>query len=280
MSGRAAAVTAALAAAVTALSAGCSSTVQGTARPGTELKAASVEVIAPAAPQREWVDVTGQGVSLPRDTSIGAQYSPVPKPGAATTFTAVGGGSGGCTLGPAVRAGSREGFITAGHCAFGATGPQQLSGSDGKPVRDLGRADDAAFSRGFPNSSGYAQDSAIVWTAPGAGAALIAGTWPVAGTLTVDEVRALPVGTPICFAGAMTGGVACGPLLDARDPGGIHFGHAAEAGDSGAATFLVADGAAWLVGIMSSTDDDKPESTAALLAPALDRLGVEAITAR
>ena len=281
MTSRAAAIAAAALAAVAAL-AGCSSTVAGTARPSAQLKSAALEDVKSAAAQRQWVDATGQGVELPRDSLKNAQYSPaaIPAPGVRITYQTFDGGTGGCTLGPAVRAGSREGFLTAGHCATDAVGPQRITGPDGLPVRDLGSAEDVAFSHGIPNGTGFAEDSAVIWTDAGSPAAMIAGTWPVAGTLTVEEVRALPERTPICFAGAMTGGVACGPLLNARDPGGVHFGHAAEAGDSGAAAFLVdSEGSAWLVGIVSSTDDFRPESTAAYLDPALERLSVEAITA-
>ena len=282
MNRRAAVTAAGVAVAVSAAVAGCSTTVSGAARPSSELKAASVDATAPITPdtpQREWVDVSGKAVPMPREELGGTQYSLTPLPGASVRYRAFDGGTGICTLGPAVRVGAREGFVTAGHCALDALGPQQLTGPDGLPAHDFGIADDAAFSYGYPNDSGYAQDSALVWAEPGAGAAVMAGKWPVAGVLSVAEVRALPVGTPICFAGSVTGGAACGPLLDARDPGGIHLGRAAKTGDSGAAAFVVdTGGSAWLVGIMSSTDNDRPESTAALLAPALDRLDAEVIT--
>lgn len=282
MTGRAAAVTAtALAVAAAALSAGCSATVAGEARPSSELKAAALEDVAPVADQRVWVDVTGHGVPMPRD-SYGAQFSltEVPVPGVTITYAAFDGGTGGCTLGPAITAAGRSGFLTAGHCALDAAGPQRLTGADGSPVRGLGSADEAVDTDGVPDDSGYAYDSAVVWTPAGTRAGVIAGTWPIAGTLSVDEVRALPSRTPICFAGAMSG-VACGPLLSAHDPGGIHFGRTAQTGDSGAAAFVVDDGgSAWLVGVMASTDDYRLASTATLLAPTLDRLGAEAITAR
>ncbi|ULP45921.1 S1 family peptidase [Mycolicibacter virginiensis] len=269
------------AAAVTALSAGCSATVAGEARPSSELKAAALEDVAPVADQRVWVDVTGQGVSMPRDSLVGTQYSSSPRPGATITHDTVDGRTVGCTVGPAITAGDRQGFLTAGHCAMNATGPQQLTGPDGMPAHDLGVAVDAADSDGIPDpATGYADDSAVIWTPTGARASILAGTWPVAGTLMASEVRDLPMKTPICFYGAVTG-IACGPLLSATDPGGVHFARTAKGGDSGAAAFVVdADGSAWLIGIMASSDDHRLASTATYLAPALDRLGAEAITAR
>lgn len=280
MTRRAAATAAAALAAVVAALSGCSTTVAGTARPGTQLKSAALEDAKLAGAEREWVDVTGQGVALPRDTLVGTHYSPVPIPGAAIAHETLDGRARSCTIGPAVADGGRQGFLTAGHCATNAVGEQKLTGSDGLPVRALGAAVEAEFSRGLRDpATGYANDSAVIWTPAGSVAAIIAGTWPVAGVLSVAEVEALPKGAPVCFFGAVSG-VACGPLLNSRDPGGVHFGSSAQGGDSGAAVFLVADGAAWLIGIMSSTDDYHPASTAALLAPALDRLHAEAITAR
>lgn len=272
---------AAVALAAAAMSAGCSSTVAGQPRASAELKAASVEPT-PTAAQREWVDVSGQGVPMPRDSLVGTTYSPngAPMPGATITHTAFDGGTGGCTLGPAITAGGRQGFLTAGHCALDAAGPQQLTGPDGAPARELGVAVNAADTDGVPDATGYADDSAVVWAPVGPRASVIAGTWPVAGTLSVDEVRGIPPRAPICFYGSVSG-VRCGALLSATDSGGIHFARTAKGGDSGAPAFVVdSDGSAWLVGIMASTDDHRLASTATLLAPTLGRLGAEAITGR
>ncbi|PQM53719.1 hypothetical protein C5U48_02600 [Mycolicibacter virginiensis] len=237
----------------------------------------------PTAAQREWVDVTGQGVELPRDSLVNTQFNPAgtPIPGATITHQTNDGRTAGCTVGPAVTAGDRSGFITAGHCAVDAVGEQRLTGADGLPARALGIASEAEFSHGLTDpATGQAADSAIVWTAAGAGAATIAGTWPVAGTLSVDEIQDLAKGAPICFDGAVTG-VACGPLINARATGGVHFAHAAKVGDSGAPAFVVDEaGSAWLLGVISSTANYAQASTATYLQPALDRLGVTVVTAR
>jgi hypothetical protein len=104
-------------------------------------------------------------------------------------------------------------------------------------------------------------------------AASIAGTWPVAGVLTAAAVKDLPMGTLVCFDGAMSG-VVCGPLTDTADNGQLRFAVTPIGGDSGAPVFLVDHDtkAATLVGILKARITVTKMATATYLDSALARI--------
>lgn len=267
--------TAAAALAAAVVVSACAPSVDGrpvageTTRASSEVKSGSPPDT-PAAVQQVWEDVTGQGAELPRDSVDGAQFSRLPVPGSAiwhapdtgTTLSV-------CTAGPTAIGPNGAAVLTAGHCGLGPRAGQQytLTAADGDTV-PLGTATGAVDDdRGV--------DSAIVST-PAAAAVppLIADTWPVAGVLTVAGVEALPLGTPVCYAGAMSG-VRCGPLTDTDDHGRLVFGTASEEGNSGSAVFLVSQGAAHLVAILEGGDAVSTQAT--YLAPALTRVAAAAL---
>ncbi|CAM3779349.1 hypothetical protein H7J08_00890 [Mycobacterium frederiksbergense] len=271
-----AAVTAAALAAVVTVSA-CAPAVGGHAvtgeslRPSSELKSGASPAT-PAAVQQQWQDVTGQGTVLPRDSVDGAAYSPKPVPGSAIWHTPDTGSTlSVCTAGPtAITEAGAPAVVIAGHCANGPRASTQytLTAVDGDPVV-LGTGVDAV-----DDDAGI--DSALLATPAAAGVpASIAGTWPIAGVLTVEGVEALPAGTPICYTGAMTGGTRCGGLI-ATNSRGIEFDAAAVDGDSGSPVFVVnAAGDALLVGIVEWTDDVYTSAT--VLDGALTRLRSRAV---
>lgn len=225
-----------------------------------------------------YVDVSGQGVALPRD-SDGFQFSATALPGVAVGHRKADDTVEGCTLGPAVSSKHDEqGFLTAGHCTANlAPTMQYLSTSadtgSSAPIL-LGTAEQA---QDAPSPSGYS-DSAVIWTGTVDPAATrIANTWPIAGVMPVSAVKQLPAGTPICIDGAKSG-VVCSPLISV-DADFIRIGHVTQSGDSGAAVFVVDQtGNATLIGIHSGTESGRSEAT--FLEPALQRLGATTLTAR
>lgn len=242
-----------------------------TTRPVTELKSGTGPQLPTAAPTQHWEDVTGRGVPLPRDSVDGDQFSATPVPGSAIRHAPDSGTTlDVCTVGPTVTGPGGPAVLTAGHCALGSRAATQygLATAAGPPTvlgTAVGAVDD---DRGV--------DSALVST-PAAAAVppVIAGTWPVAGVLTVEGVEQLPLGTPICFAGARTG-VHCGPLEYTDAAGRLVFGTPdSREGDSGAPVFLVRDGAATLVAMLEGGDEFSTQAT--YLAPALTRLNARAL---
>lgn len=238
--------------------------------PSSDLKSAQLPAT-PAAVQQEWLDVTGQGTVLPRDSVDDAQFSATPVPGSAIWHApATGSTLSVCTAGPTVTGPGGSAVLTAGHCGLGPRAGQQytLTAADGDTV-PLGTATRAADdNRGV--------DSTIIHT-PAAAAVppLIAGTWPVAGVLTVGGVESLPLGSPICYVGAITA-ARCGPLEARDDRGRLVFGVPSLEGDSGSAVFVLSDdGAATLVAILEGGDEVSTQAT--YLDPALHRLGAAAL---
>lgn len=271
--------------ALAAVVSGCAGTVAGTptlAAPppagSTELKSARVPALSPA-PQ-QWLDVTDQGIELPRDAVDGAQYSATPVPGAVILHAPDSGNTLDlCSLGPAVRhRDGRVGFLTAGHCAIGHRAADQyvLPTAAGDPVL-LGRATAAV-------DNGHDTDSAVIYVdAPlHPDATLIAGVFPVTGTLSAVQVQALPKGTPICVNGARTG-VDCGPLLQAT-PEDIRFTRdegSESDGDSGAVAYVVSpDRSAKVVGLYQGClRADQTICAATYIQPTLERINVEIVRA-
>ncbi|MDM2401903.1 hypothetical protein PP549_22955 [Mycobacteroides abscessus] len=221
-----------------------------------------------------YVDVTGQGqVNLDHQREQYGKPAPGVKIGRVSSSDPS--GSAKCTLGPAVTAGERTGFLTAGHCAD-KPGTDQYAqvnydGSDPMLLGPAVQAEDA------PTSNGHS-DSAVIWSGRvDPGATRIAGRWPVSGVMSVADVRALPTGTPICLDGAKSG-VNCSPLVSARGDL-ILTAPMTQPGDSGSAVFVVDDKTshATLIGIHRGTANGHSEAT--FIEPALIRLGAIALTA-
>ncbi len=257
-------------AAASAVSA-CSSSVSGT--PVLSTKTAVItEKAGIAAAKPRYADVTGQGIEAPRDAE-GDQFSVTSVPGVKIGHRDAQGVAQKCTLGPAVTNGTRTGFLIAGHCGGDQYAQINYDGSDPLLLGPAVQAQDA------PTPQGYS-DSAVIWTrAVDPSATKIAGTWPVTGVMSVPDIRALPVGTPICLNGAVSG-VRCSPLTAADDK--IRYADIGDGGDSGAAVFVVDQkGGARLVGLLRGSDGDNPNiGVATFLEPALQRLGATALTAR
>lgn len=208
-----------------------------------------------------WADVTGQGFVRRDDPAKGGdQWSPTPIPGikigrlSATDPS----GTAKCTLGPAVA----QGFLTAGHCADGKPNTEQYAQvhPDGSSPLSLGVTETV---QGI--------DAAVIRTgAGGTGATKIADTWPVAGVLTPAGVeRLVPVGSYVCFDGAVSG-VVCGPRMPDEN-GMVQFAFEAQHGDSGAPVFVVdpTTRRAALVGVVKSAGGSATDAVymeAALLA--------------
>lgn len=230
---------------------------------------------APAPAPQGYIDVTGV-VDPPRD-SEGFQFGSTPVPGIRIAHRDADGVALPCTLGPAVSAGSRHGFLTAGHCTAAlAPTDQYLSGSAdvaSSPPAKLGTT------TGAVEDDHAAVDSAVIWTdIPASGdAARIAGRFPVVGVMPEAAVRALPLGTLVCLDGANTG-IQCGALLSRNEGELLRFAAKSVKGDSGAPVFVVGqDQRATLVGILAGGNDIS--TTATYIAPALARLGAVAVTA-
>ncbi|WP_165824220.1 hypothetical protein [Tsukamurella pulmonis] len=236
------------------------------------------EKAAVAARQPVYQDVSGQGVELPRDDVDKAQFSGVPVPGAALLAWGASDEGSMCTLGVSVTVAGRPAFVTAGHCETQpAGGAQQLvaEAKRGGRLVDLGPLGRVKDEKDDPSAGGILEDAAVVHT-PAGSPARIAGTWPIVGSMSIDETRALPIGTPICVDGAKSG-VRCSALISA--PGDrIRFSAITVEGDSGAPVFVVAAGAATVIGIHKGLDD-LGASTATFIEPALARMGATLLTA-
>lgn len=176
-----------------------------------------------------------------------------------------------CTLGPAVTVAGRPAFLTAGHCDdSGTLQYAQVNADDSEPL-PLGPAVQAAIG----GASAEYSDSALIITHEAAADDAVVG-FPVAGELTVEQTRSLPRGTPICVAGAVSG-TRCGAFIGAAD-GLIRFTRVTQPGDSGAPVFVVANGRATVIGVHKGLNDSG-DSIATFIAPALQRLGAQLVTA-
>ncbi|MFV8172445.1 MULTISPECIES: hypothetical protein [Mycolicibacterium] len=226
-------------------------------------------------PTPEWVDVDGQG-----------SYSPfgyTPAPGVRILHTGTDGALKMCSLGPAVRreGGYGSGFLTAGHCLnSNAPTTMRLATDSSGGSTALAVADRATGSQSWVEKT--AMDGASIW-GPVA-SPRIAG-WPVAGALTVVGVRELvKVGDPICFVGATTQRVTCGPAVSVSGSQILFRRSSSEhnGGDSGGPVFLVdSGGRAHLIGIYSGNDSaDESRAVATFLDPQLGHLRAEVMTDR
>jgi len=222
------------------------------------------------AEQREWADVSGQGKMRWDDGKPGRQqFSPLAIPGAAITHELTADEGDMCTLGPAVVGG----ILTAGHCHPPGDPTQYLNSSADQVRVALG-----PLAQALDDEAG--QDSAVLWTSlvDRAASARIAGTWPVAGVMSMEAFKRLPEGpaTPVCFNGAKSG-VQCGELLPSADDGRMLFAASSQRGDSGAPVFLVsaAAGHATLVGILEGGPPSRSDAT--YLDPALARMDATAL---
>ncbi len=223
-----------------------------------------------------WVDVTGQ--VLVTRSSYGHQFGAQPFPGIKIVQRQVDGSSKKCTIGPAVidTVTSKYGFISAGHCDY-TPGRQTYVYADPAetvPVA-VGIYTAAVIDDDAP--TGVDVDSAVVWTgSANSTVSKIAGRWPIKGVLTVAGARALPVGTPICIDGAVSG-VVCSPLISTSED--VRYRRTSEGGDSGAVVFTVDDtGSATLIGVHQGIDDTNTEGMATFLEPVLTRLGAHVVT--
>lgn len=223
-------------------------------------------------------DVSGQGIELPRDDVDNAQFSATPAPGATLLAWGVSDKGSMCTLGVPVTVAGRPAFVTAGHCETQpAGGAQQLvaEATRGGRLVDLGPLGRVKDEKDDPGADGILEDASLVSTAASA-PPRIAGTWPIVGSMSIDETRRLPLGTPICVDGAKSG-VRCSALISA--PGDrIRFSAITVEGDSGAPVFVVAAGEATVIGIHKGLDD-LAASTATFVEPALARMGATLLTA-
>ncbi|BBX38049.1 trypsin domain-containing protein [Mycolicibacterium mageritense DSM 44476 = CIP 104973] len=229
---------------------------------------APVRVAAP-----EWVNVDGQGSYAP--------FGFTPAPGVRILHTGTDGTQKMCSLGPAVRreGGYGSGFLTAGHCLNdNAPTMMELATDGGGGSVPLAVADRATGSQSWVENT--AMDGASIWGP--AASPRIAG-WPVAGALTVAGVRSLvSVGSPVCFVGATTQRVVCGPAVSVSGSQILFRRSSSEhnGGDSGGPTFLVDNaGRAHLIGIYSGNDAaDESRAVPTFLDPQLGRLRAEVMT--
>ncbi|WP_157680277.1 chymotrypsin family serine protease [Mycobacterium dioxanotrophicus] len=227
----------------------------------------------PAALAQQWIDVGGTAV--PQADAAGIQYGAQPYPGINIGQGQIGTSPNKCTLGPLARriADGDYVFVTAGHCDEHPGAVVSIwSGPNGEGPKVVG-----TLAGKLDNDAD--QDSALLETvlAPTPDATKIAGKFPVARVMPVDEVRKLPAGTPVCVDGARSG-VVCRPLIR-PDRDTIKYEFVGIEGDSGAPVFLVGtDNRAVLIGILKGEDGLTGLGEATYLAPALDRLGVEIVT--
>lgn len=233
---------------------------------------ATPTVTPPPAPT--YLDVTGQG-AVQRDHQQLQFGSPAPGVKFAYLDNTSTTGKDKCTIGPAVTAGARAGFVIAGHCANGNPQKWAQTNFDGSDPLLLGTPE-------LVSVDTYTDDSAVIWTSEAAGDDRIAGTWPVAGVMPLEELAILPAGTSICVDGAVSG-VKCTELVKV-DGTRIISSPMTEQGDSGAVVFVVdaATHRATLLGVVrGGVDGDTPgaDDVATALAPALVRMGATAITA-
>ncbi|KXO90979.1 Uncharacterised protein (plasmid) [Tsukamurella tyrosinosolvens] len=182
-----------------------------------------------------------------------------------------------CTIGFAVTSPlGMSGFITAGHCDV-ASGVQGYAFQDTQGLLKLPIPPLSVANTASAHASGTADDSAVVWDTAGSAAPSrfdpsLTGTRLV-GTMSENDARKLPAGTPICFSGA-TSGTTCGRVLSASGDS-LSLDVPSLPGDSGGPVFVVnATGQAVGVGVVSGNLDG--HAKAVFLEPALKRLGATA----
>lgn len=193
----------------------------------------------------------------------------------------------GCTLGfPVLATGNhRVGYLSAGHCNPDGTDATFMFTNASKTTQlPLGNyvtsVDDSSNSAVDAPTAGkpdfdYSVVSIGAQFDKGYGINLAPGV-TMAGVLTVSEVRALPIGTPICKTGARTG-VECGPLVTA-DADNFTFAATNIKGDSGGAIFVVnAAGEAQGIGLVSGFENTSGDSIGTYVDPVLTQTGLKAV---
>lgn len=256
---------------------GCTTTVAGQVVPSGAVKAAPVTASAPAAvePALRWVPYNGPPIELPRDWT-GGQIGNAPRPGIALGQEQVNGPLKDCTAGPLIHrtdGSEKTGWLTAGHCDENPGAPVYIFADHAaKEAAELGSFTDRLDDH-------LSQDSAALWTDVPAdpAATKIAGHFPITGVMPEAEVKQLPAGTWVCVDGGWTG-VKCSTLTE-RPADRIRYRPMTDKGDSGGPLFLLSslDNHATLIGIVKGADVFGNDE-ATFMAPALARLGAEAIT--
>jgi hypothetical protein len=254
----------------------------------TETAAPTVPVATSAARTvPAWVSIEGRGVWQP--------YSQTPAPGGRIVRNLYGRGVdlsdlvGMCSLGPAAaqRGSDQTGFLTAAHCFREQAGPTPVAlqtDAAGSIIPLAESTTSAGGENGVDPFAGTMEDAASIWTTAANATGKIAGTWDVAGVLTVDGVRELvKPGDPICYVGATTG-IHCGGAVTVsgmqirfRAPNESH------GGDSGSSVFVVDQrtGAATLIGIFQgNVKGDDSTAIATFLDPEMKMLGAQALVDR
>ncbi|SIG52353.1 trypsin domain-containing protein [Mycobacteroides abscessus subsp. abscessus] len=228
-----------------------------------EVSAAAAASTAPAPQRFEWVDVTGQGIELPRDVREHTMYSPQPAPGAKILHVInAADDMNACTIGPAVVGAQGRGFLTGATC----------TGDFGRPLQYLQTLPGGGI-QGWAEAVSPGADAAVIWSSrSGPNVTRIAGTWPIAGLLTAEGAYQLvSQGAPVCIFGA-TSGVVCGAKRpDAK--GLLQFDITPGGQDNGAPAFVVdkATRTAVLLGIY------RRGAGVAALDPSLGRLGAKVL---
>ncbi len=259
----------AIAVAAAVLSA-CGSSVSGEASSTTATrsvtpKAATVSGVAPKlagpGPVGELQDVTGQGNLL--KGLDGQQYALRPEPGVKVSSKV-----GGCTLGPAIKAAGRTGFLVAEHCdgKHNEAGMQYARiNAEAKNPLPLAAITD----------TDKVTDSGVIWTPEAADDTKLAGVWSVRGALSMEQLADIPEGAPVCM-NASVSGVICGGKIASGETG-VAILKPVQPRDSGSAAFVVdAAGGAWIVGVLSTGTST---SIVMPVEPMLKRLHASVITA-
>lgn len=197
-----------------------------------------------------------------------------------------------CTLGPAITGtDNRRGFLTAGHCDVNRGAPvyayPHFQADIDHRVRISGGYTSATTEM---DPSEFRIDAAELWPDADAGVGAVetitrvAGEYPVVGVLTVEEVKQLKRGTPVCFDGTVSG-LQCGPLKNPDRAGILHFAAPGEIGDSGGPVFLLdKSNHAVVIGIQQggphhewNAPGQVSDIYATYLEPTLQELGVRAL---
>lgn len=241
---------AAAAATITACSttAGTATIAGGDMTVGPAVSASTTESVSPTA--RTWATIPDDILaSAPKRTSLIQRLAD---------------GAERCTAGPAVAPAASprtHGFVAAAHCDVTAGAPVTAGGESVAP-----------YTGTRPGPYGVT----VTWGASSASPTVAGGRYKVAGVLTEQALRQLPLdGTvSVCMDGATTG-LHCGPLRD-LDADSIAIEVPSAGGDSGAPLFLVDDrGTATLIGVAEKSSDSY--TYAAYLDRALTTLGAKAL---
>ncbi|KXP08809.1 hypothetical protein AXK60_09095 [Tsukamurella pseudospumae] len=226
---------------------------------------------------QQYLNVSGQGVAQ-LDHQLEQYGSPAPGVKIALWDAQVHDRK--CTIGPAIIAVGRTGFLTAGHCATPDTEhPERWSGAVGPVAAQVHPDGKGALELGVIEqiSATPTDDAGVIWTRAAAGDDTIAGTWKVGGVMTVAPLQRLPAGTPVCVDGAISK-VVCSPLVSVTGTQ-IRTRLATKEGDSGAPVFVVdaRTKSAILIGVHRGWEGNEGVATA--IEPILSRVGAKVVVA-